>query len=202
MTKDHLVWYTARSAGLVAWTLLAAGTMWGLALSGGVVRRRVRNAWMLDLHRYLGALAVVFVGVHVGALLLDGFVGFDVGDVLIPFASNWSPVAVAFGVVSLYLLVAVEVTSLLRSWMPRGWWKRVHYASFPLFAFATIHGVAAGTDTGSRVAIGTVVATSGLIGGLTWWRVHRSRDSGRRPPRGAVPVPARVRSAAASRPAP
>ena len=162
MTKDHLVWYTARSAGLVAWTLLAAGTMWGLALSGGVVRRRVRNAWMLDLHRYLGALAVVFVGVHVGALLLDGFVGFDVGDVLIPFASNWSPVAVAFGVVSLYLLVAVEVTSLLRSWMPRGWWKRVHYASFPLFAFATIHGVAAGTDTGSRVAIGTEAFASDL----------------------------------------
>ncbi len=48
------------------------------------------------------------------------------GDALIPFASNWRPAAVVGGVVGLYLLVAVEVTSLLMRKLPRRWWHRIH----------------------------------------------------------------------------
>ena len=69
---------------------------------------------MLDVHRFLGGLAAVFVGVHVIGLLLDSFVAFGPTDVLVPLASSWHPVAVAWGIVAMYLLVAVELTSLGR----------------------------------------------------------------------------------------
>jgi Ferric reductase like transmembrane component len=156
-----LPWYVARAAGLVSWGLLTAATMWGLALSTKLFGRRPRPSWILDLHRMLGGLALVFTGVHVGAILVDTYVHFGLTDVLVPFAAKWHPVAVAWGVVALYLLAAVELTSLLRARLPRVLWRRVHYASFPLFVLATVHGLTAGTDTTRRVAL-LVAAASGL----------------------------------------
>ena len=62
MSTDELLWYTARASGLVAWALLSAGVLWGLALSTKVLGPRPRPSWMLDLHRFLGGAAVAFVG--------------------------------------------------------------------------------------------------------------------------------------------
>jgi hypothetical protein len=109
----------------------------------------------------LGGLALVFTGVHVGAILLDTYVHFGLTSVLVPFASTWHPLAVAWGVVSLYLLLAVEITSLLRARISHRTWRGVHFASFGLFVTATIHGLAAGTDTTRVVAV--FVAAAALL---------------------------------------
>jgi hypothetical protein len=159
--SGSLAWYVARAAGLVSWGLLTAATMWGLALSTKVFGRRPRPNWLLDLHRMLGGLALVFTGVHVGAILLDTYVHFGLTSVLVPFASTWHPLAVAWGVVALYLLLAVEITSLVRSRISHRVWRGVHYASFGLFVTATVHGLAAGTDTTREVAV-FVAAAAGL----------------------------------------
>jgi hypothetical protein len=157
-----LPWYVARAAGLVSWGLLAAATMWGLALSTKIFGRRPRPNWLLDLHRMLGGLALVFTGVHVGAILLDTYVHFGLTSVLVPFASTWHPLAVAWGVVAFYLLLAVEVTSLLRARISHRVWRGVHFASFGLFVTATIHGLAAGTDT-TRVVAVLLAAAAALV---------------------------------------
>src|SRR4051794_16227482 len=93
----HLTWYVARSTGLVGWALLTASVLWGLAIStkATVGGRRPRPSWMLDKHRTLGALASIFVVVHVVALIADSYVPFDLVSVLVPFASGWRPLAVA-----------------------------------------------------------------------------------------------------------
>jgi len=151
--SGQLPWYVARASGLVGWALLAAATLWGLALSTKIFGTRPRPNWILDLHRMLGALALAFTGVHVSAILADQYVHFSLADVLVPFASKWRPGAVAWGVVGFYLLAAIELTSLLRAHIPKTLWRRVHYASFPLFVSATIHGLTAGTDTTRHVAL-------------------------------------------------
>ena len=81
-------WYVARAAGLVGWALLAAATLWGLALSTKVLGKRPRPNWLLDLHRWLGGVALVFTGVHVVALLADTVRALRPRDVLVPFASS------------------------------------------------------------------------------------------------------------------
>jgi len=75
MTHE-LWWYTARASGLVSWALLSASMLWGLVLSTKLRPPRIRPNWTLDLHRYLGGLAVIFVGVHLAALVFDSYVGF------------------------------------------------------------------------------------------------------------------------------
>jgi predicted lysophospholipase L1 biosynthesis ABC-type transport system permease subunit len=196
----HLGWYTARSAGLVAWVLLTASTCWGLGLSGRMFAgRKPRPHWVLDLHRYLGGLATAFTGVHVAGVVADSYLHFGLADVLVPFASGWRPAAVAWGVVGLWLLVAVEATSLARRWLPRTLWRRVHYLSLPLFAFATLHGLTAGSDTTSRAGVVAAVGASAFVAALVvarWQQPDSDRSAGRQPAsRGSVaeqgrPVPA------------
>lgn len=155
-----LTWEAARAGGLVAWGLSTASVTWGLALSTRLLRRRPWPSWLLDLHRFLGALAVVFTLVHVLAVLVDGATDFGVADILVPFSASWHPVAVAWGIVAFYLLLAVELTSLARRWIGRTWWRRVHLASFGVFGLGTIHALTAGTDTTSRLVFAAIVAGS------------------------------------------
>jgi predicted ferric reductase len=163
----NVSWYAARSAGLVGWALLTASVLWGLVLStkAAVLGRRPRPAWTLDLHRYLGGLATIFTAVHVVAVVADSYLHFGVAAVLIPFASSWRPAAVAWGVVAMYLLAAVELTALARKHLSRRVWRATHMASFPLYLFATVHAVSAGTDGRSMLFVtAAAVSIAGVCG--------------------------------------
>ncbi|HZP27309.1 MAG TPA: ferric reductase-like transmembrane domain-containing protein [Acidimicrobiia bacterium] len=170
----QLWWYTARSGGIVAWALLTASVLFGLSLSTKVFGKRPRPNWLLDLHRFLGGAAVVFTVVHVVSILLDQFVHFGVADVLVPFASSWKPGAVAWGIVALYLLLAVEITSLLRAHISKGLWRATHYASFPLFVVASIHALTAGTDRNTLLLRYGVIVSAVAVLVLTLIRVDRA----------------------------
>src|SRR4051794_30765639 len=185
-------WYVARSSGLVAWALILATIVWGLLLATKVLGRRPTPAWLLSLHRYLGALAVAFVGVHVGAILLDSYTNFGVVNVLVPFTGSWDPLAVAWGIVGMYLLLAIEITSLMRDRLSANAWRNVHLLSYFLFATSTAHMVMAGTDVKS------VFATTGLVligvmavfgsAALYLWRSEPRDQGARRAARTRVPT--------------
>jgi DMSO/TMAO reductase YedYZ heme-binding membrane subunit len=183
---QELWWYTVRATGLVAWVLVTAAVVWGLLLSLRQVPRP-RPSWMLDLHRFLGALAVVFVVVHVAGLSFDRFVGFDWDDLLVPYASAWRPGAVAWGIAAAYLLVAVEVTSLLVRYVRRGLWHAVHLCSYVVFAAVTAHALLAGADADVPAVQVFAITSSALVVLLTGARA-------------AVLVSARVRRSPGPRP--
>lgn len=109
----------------------------------------------------------MFVGVHVLAVLADSYVHFSLLNVLVPLSGDWHPLAVAWGILGLYLLLAVELTSLARTSLPRGLWRRVHSASFVVFAITTLHGLTAGTDARSPALRLAYLAVSALVAALT-----------------------------------
>lgn len=191
--RSQLWWYTARSSGLVAWALLAASMLWGLALSTKVFGKTPRPAWLLDLHRFLGGAAAVFIGIHVLSIVLDSYVHFGLVNVLVPLTGSWHPLAVAWGVVSMYLLVAVEVTSLLRRYLSKRVWRTTHYLSFPLFVTATVHTLSAGTDRATFLMRWAVLSTAAAVTLLTAVRVGRAdrHDVMSPPPRPRTPTMAR-----------
>jgi sulfoxide reductase heme-binding subunit YedZ len=160
--NEKFWWYLSRSSGIVAWVILAAAVIWGLLLSTKILQTKRKPAWLLDLHRWLGGLAVTFTALHLLGLVLDSYVEFGWREILIPFASEWQPAAVAWGVVALYILMAVQLTSLAMKRLPRRLWKWVHLTSFALFFTAAIHGALAGTDATSMwyvVGSGLVILT-------------------------------------------
>lgn len=171
--NSQITWYAARASGIVAWALAAGSVVWGLALSTHALGRKARPAWLFDLHRFLGGLALLFTGIHVVAILADTYVHFSLVNVLVPFTGSWHPVAVAWGIVAFYLLLAVELTSLARAHISKRLWRRVHFAGFALFAASTVHALSAGTDTGSPAFRVAVVVACGVVAALTALRAWR-----------------------------
>ncbi|HVM66737.1 MAG TPA: hypothetical protein VMU14_17850, partial [Acidimicrobiales bacterium] len=113
-------------------------------------------------------------------------------SVLVPFASTWHPLAIAWGVVSLYLLAAVELTSLVRRHLPRTLWRRVHALSFPLFVSATVHGLSAGTDAGVPMVMICAALGCAAVAVLVALRLSHRGGAGSPPVRREPRVPLRT----------
>ncbi len=187
--NEQFWWFLARSSGIVAWALLVGSVCLGLVLSTRALGKRPTPAWSLDLHRGVSGLAVALTAVHLVALVLDSYVEFGALEILVPMTSSWRPVAVTWGVVALYLLVAVEVSSLLRTRIPARIWRRIHLTSFALYLVATLHFVTAGTDVEGVPGTAAIVGSMVLIASLTLVRILA--------PRGAAPRGGTARGAAA-----
>lgn len=187
--NEQLWWYVARSSGLVAWGLSALAVVWGLALSTRLLGKRPAPAWLLDLHRFLGALATIFVVVHVAGLMADSYVDFGPADVLVPMAASWKPGPVAWGIVAFYLLLAVEITSLARRRLPARLWRLVHVTSLPLWVISTVHLFTAGTDAGNPAVQWAALLVTGAVLFFTVVRVLSPRSVARAARRQAAEAP-------------
>lgn len=150
-------WHVGRASGLIAWALLGVGVIGGMTLSTSLAGRRTRS-WATGMHTFIGALGVVFTGVHMAAVLVSDQLGLGWLQLVVPFTRADAPVAQACGVVAGYLLLAVAVTSWLRGRLPWRWWRRLHLLAFPMFGFTCAHAVLAGSDADHPV----MIAISGL----------------------------------------
>jgi methionine sulfoxide reductase heme-binding subunit len=147
-TADPTLWYITRAAALSAYVLLAVTVDVGL-LRSIASSLRVRVSWALDdLHQFMALLAAAFVALHLACLLLDPFLNFSLTNLLLPLAQPFKTVAVDIGVLGLYALVALLVSSWLRRSISYRTWRGLHYISFVLFALVTLHGLLAGSDSG------------------------------------------------------
>jgi DMSO/TMAO reductase YedYZ heme-binding membrane subunit len=189
-------WWVSRASGIVAWVVVAAAVVWGLLASTKLIRKRGVPAWILDLHRYLGTLTLVFVAVHVASIYLDSFVKFTPAQLFVPFAATWRPHAVAWGIFATYLLLAIQITSWAMRRLPRKLWHRVHVLSLPMLVIATVHGFLAGTDRSNRLVQYSAFALLLLVVFLVTIRVlspsRSSRSAAPSSMRDRLPRPARA----------
>ncbi len=131
-------------------------------------------------------LTIASVGLHVLALLLDEYIGLSPRQVLVPFTSEYRPVAVALGILALYGLIAVYGSFYIKSWIGHRGWRAIHYGTFGVFALASYHGILSGTDTGKPwmlgLYLGAVVSVLGLLI-YRFVRVAEPDSAGRTEPR-------------------
>jgi predicted ferric reductase len=187
--NPQVAWYAARSSGLVAWALVTASILWGLALSTRLIQRRGVPAWLLDLHRFLGTLSIVFVGVHLVALWADSYLVFAWSELFVPMASTYRPGAVAWGIAATYLLVAIQLTSWLMRRLPRRLWHTVHLSSFAVFVASTVHGFQSGADRAALFVQWMALTGGTLLLFLVLFRLLAPRRSQRATRRATPAVP-------------
>ena len=195
--KSQFWWWVARSSGMVAAVLIALTLVWGLLLTTKAIPRKGMPAWLTDMHRTLGGLAVAFIGVHLVALFLDSYAHFAWTELFVPFQSAYRAGAVAWGIGAFWLLLIVEGTSLLQRRMPRKVWRGLHFLSYPVAVMVAFHAMTAGTDAGNPWFR---VVTFGLLAVLAALTAHRVVSGRRRgvgvdarttPVDRLVPTPAR-----------
>ena len=149
MDWNAVVWDTARAGGLVAYLLITLSVVLGLALASGWKAEGWPRFITNGLHEHSTTLALVFTAVHSVAVLVDPYMKFTLGEVLVPFTSHYRPIWVALGIVAAYLMIAIWITGKIRPWIGYQVWRKLHYVTFAVFGLATVHGIASGTDTGT-----------------------------------------------------
>jgi ferredoxin-NADP reductase/DMSO/TMAO reductase YedYZ heme-binding membrane subunit len=164
MNEPHIWWYITRASALIAWALMTLSVIWGILLSTRIMRRIDNPGWLRDLHSYLGGMTLIMVALHMVSLMLDEWLTFSLGNVLIPFNAEYKTLPVALGILAFYVLLAVQGSSLLINRLPRKFWKGVHYASYATLILVALHAGWTGTDVGSLWY--KIVAIT-LIGGAT-----------------------------------
>jgi len=148
MTEDPLLWYVNRSTGLVLLVLLTATVLLGVWSTRGEAGTRIPRFAVQAVHRNVGLLSMTMLGLHIASAVLDEFVDIRWWQAFVPWALRYQPWWLALGIVALDLLLAVCLTSLLRSRLShRSWWW-LHLTTYPAWVAAAVHGWGIGTDSG------------------------------------------------------
>jgi hypothetical protein len=182
-TWSSVTWETARAGGLLSYVLVTAAVALGLVLRNRWQSTRWPRLVTNELHGYVSLLALVFIAVHVAAVALDPFTRFGLAAVLVPFASHYRPVWMGLGIVALYLLLAVWISSRLRHRIGHGHWRRIHVLAFGVYGAATLHGLGTGSDTRTIWAGALYAGSVALVGSLLAVRLlaPAGRGARRRP---------------------
>lgn len=171
--NPHFWWYLTRASGIVAWLMLTATVIWGILLSTKAFPNQRHPLWLQSLHRWLAGLTLAFLAIHVAALVADSYVTFGLADITVPFASDWRPGAIAFGVLGMWLLIAVQLTSMAMRLLPRRFWRAIHFTSYVAFWLTSMHSAYAGTD---RSSILYQVTAAASVLAVAWALMYRVND--------------------------
>jgi hypothetical protein len=169
VTPTSPLWYTTRATGMVALVLLTISVVLGVLTTVRFARPRWPRFVTIGLHRNMSLLVLTFVVLHVVTTVTDPFVSIHWIDVVVPFVSSYRPLWLGLGTVAFDLLVALTVTSLLRTRLSHRTWRLVHWAAYLCWPVAVMHGLGTGTDTSLSWTLAlTVLCVAAVVVALAW----------------------------------
>ena len=171
------MWYASRGTGVVALLLLTAVMLLGLLVTRQGRLPGLPRFAVGGLHRNLSLLAAVFVVIHVLTAVLDGYVNIPITAAVVPLASSYERFWLGLGAVSLDLMLAVIVTSLLRRHLSRRAWRAVHLLAYLSWPVAWFHSVFSSGDLRhGALFILAICCAIAVVGGVLWRLAAAARD--------------------------
>lgn len=184
-------WLASRSAGIVAFVLIASSVTLGLFMAARIARRPGLGRILVKVHEQIALAGLVAIVLHGALLLGDKWLNPGVAGVLVPFTISYRPVWTGLGIIAGYLAAILGPTYYLRRRIGAGRWRKVHRATVIVYALGLVHALASGTDGASLWFRSLAVLTATPIAVLLALRYLRpGRRSARvsRDPRRARPA--------------
>ena len=194
MKHDPTFWILARASGLLAYALLTSSVLAGLVLKARPFGRALKAAAVTDIHRFVALLGLGAIALHGVMLVLDQTVHISPLALIVPGIVPYRPLWTGLGVVAAELMVLVYASFSLRRHIGFRAWKRLHWFTYGVFGLATIHGLAAGTDSTRPSVLALYGGAVGAVLAAATWRALVPPTEG-----GARHVPSRDRPNAVHR---
>lgn len=150
-------WYIIRASGFVAAGLLILLMISGIAQATGLTYRFIEPIKAWAIHKALALALCASIVIHGGFLLIDHFVHFSLGQILVPFMSTYSNgtklfgiplgwAAVSMGILAMYSIAIIVSSSL--GWIDtkKGIWRKLHYLSYVAMGLVFLHALYIGSD--------------------------------------------------------
>lgn len=161
--NGNIFWYLARASGLSAYMFLWLDVCLGLGVRTHSLDTLLARWRSFDLHQFTGLVATGLISLHLLSLLGDHYIGFTLQQLLVPMQSSYRPLQVALGIVALYLLILILISSHARRFVGYGLWRKLHYLAFLVYALALAHGVLSGTDSSEWWVMWLYVCTGAVV---------------------------------------
>ncbi len=193
MRHDPTFWLLARASGLTAYVTADLLRPRRARSQVPAVRARVKALpSVTDVHRFLAMLGLgLLVATRGGARARHDREGQHRRRSSSPGSSSYRPVWTSVGILTAELMVLVYASFSLRKRIGNKNWRRLHWATYGIFAAATIHGIGAGTDSSRPWAFALYLGAVGSVAAATTWRALVSPAPARarraRPAAGAAP---------------
>ena len=171
--NDTVLWYATRGAGVVYLVLLT-----GVVVLGIVSAMRWQTvSWPRFLttgfHRNLALATLIFLALHIVTAVVDPFTALGWQAAIIPFSSSYRRLWLGLGVIAIYVLLAIVLTSLLRPLFGHRTWRGVHWLAYLMWPIAVIHGIGTGTDPWFAWMLAIEAACIGSVVAAVAWRMGR-----------------------------
>lgn len=188
MTEGPLFWYLNRATGVVLLVLLTASMVLGVLSMGGRPGKGLPRFVTQAMHRNIALLSVLMLLAHVATAVVDEYVDIRWWQALVPVGATYEPLWLGLGTLSLDLVVAVTITSLLRTRLAHRSWRVIHLLSWLAWVSAATHSVGIGTDLAAPTGLAVVPAVLCLAAVLMALAVRLAHR--RRPTAGSAVTPA------------
>ena len=169
--SNPAVWYLMRGSGVVTLILFTSVVVLGIATTMRFRPGRLPRFVTLGLHRSVSLLAVLFLGIHVATALADSYAKVGLAQALVPLPSAKYGLFLGLGALSLDLLAAVLVTSVIRHRLSQRVWKGIHWLAYASWPVAFYHAVGIGTDKTSGWFVDVAVACASVVVVAVFWRL-------------------------------
>ena len=180
ISSSTAFWYASRATGIVSLVQLTMVVVLGVG-----VQRRARlpglpRFGVVELHRSVSLLSVLFLAIHVGTAVADSYVSIRLVDTVVPFLASYEPFWLGLGTVVGDLIIALIVTSLIRVRLGHKIWRWVHWLAYAAWPVAVVHGVGSSQDMQSGWLLGlTIVCVAAVLAAVIWRLVGRSHSTPR-----------------------
>ena len=181
--SSNATWYLMRSSGGVALVLLTAVVVLGIATNRRWRPARTPRVVTAGVHRTISLLTVAFLGVHVLTAVVDPYAVVGAAAVIVPFIAGRNAFWVGLGALSLDLIAALIVSSLLRARVAPTLWRGIHWLAYLAWPLALAHSFGTGTDASSRWLEATGAICTAAVVGSVFWRITAKRGAKHLEPR-------------------
>jgi methionine sulfoxide reductase heme-binding subunit len=170
-------WYASRATGIVALLLLTAVLVLGILVNRQGRLPGLPMFAVTNIHRNLSLLSVAFIAVHVLTAVLDTFVSIPLAAGIVPFASGYERLWLGLGAISLDLMLAMIVTSLLRGRMNRLLWRAIHLLAYLSWPIAFAHSIGSSQDLQQGWMLDMAAGCALIVAVAVIWRLaHAARQ--------------------------
>lgn len=168
---NEVMWAFGRASGIVALALFTLVVVLGVVSRSGRPLGSLPRFSVALLHRSTSLIALTFLVLHVGTLMLDPYAKLALPDALVPFIAGWNPLWVGFGTVAFDLVVALVITGLLRRRIGDRAFRAVHWLAYAMWPIAFAHALGSGTNAVDFWFQIVVWACAGTVACAVAWRV-------------------------------
>lgn len=156
------IWYLTRASGVVGYFLLFMAISLGLLIQ--IQRQRNKSVWLWPMiHQATGNWAMYLSLFHVGILLFDNYLKLSWYELFVPFVSHYHMLSLAFGIIGLYGLVAVILSSDFRPQLGTSLWRKIHVLSPITYILVTFHGIFTGMDSTHFISQILYIGSASLV---------------------------------------